>query len=531
MDFLLKQETIYKKAIQSKKVSEIDTIVDTNNNDTIPTNLSELEPDTKSESELESESDTKSEDELMPIEKETIYVECNGETFSYCIGEVLNKELHSVFLSAFKNGDEKYSTPLTYTIHFCIYKINVKGCIPFLEFLLYQNNDKTGNKQPLLQFPQTKVTLSQDAMDNHELIPDELLMGLSNKGIEIGIFPEGMIATTEEIHKYVNGFIEGESNETVSNWNWLWGRSVSVKDIFFFFPIPEDNWKSKTDGQWAILDEIINKKKLNNLSIDPYISHIFYDNPDLMTIYGSDTNFINKKKDSVIKTLESANIQSVSKPTENTGVNESMVVGGKKLKEWNKGYVSKCSKFKVPQETPFCLYLCNDKTELIEENDDDENENENENENKKEDKNDTEIKYLLSSPKEVFKTVSISPEKESLLNRTNHKYGYYYYFTDEPINTIETPQRFAVFAYNTQYVLDENTTQIVKELELEEYFEKKEKKSKRKSKDKNENKIESKDENEDENENENEKIYDSIYFQQDEIPVWCIKHRECIVEL
>ena len=100
------------------------------------------------------------------------------------------------------------------------------------------------------------------------------------------------------------------------------------------------------------------------------------------------------------------------------------------------------------------------------------------------------------SPKEKY----ILSEKEYVTTppRVEDDYGYYWYFTNTNISP--NAKRYAVFMYNTYYDVEKKSKEILGNLGMEM------------------------------GDNDTE-IHDSIYFQRDGIPLWCVKHAECFAEI
>ena len=194
MDFLLKQKEIFEKLIGKSLVTKSDT--------EIPDTILPLGDD-ETETEIETERDALS-------------VTCNGKKYYYCLGEILTKEFDPTFLNAFMHDSdanasaESVKPPVAYRIHFCIYQINVKAVVPFLEFWMTQTGyggaDTNGKK--IWEFPQFEVTLTPEAMKDHALISDELLTAISENGKKLGIYSETRALNSENVLKTMDGFIE-----------------------------------------------------------------------------------------------------------------------------------------------------------------------------------------------------------------------------------------------------------------------------------------------------------------------------------
>ena len=506
MDFLLKQKEIFEKLIGKSLV--------TKSNTNIPDAILPKGDETETETEIETERDALS-------------VTCNGKKYYYCLGEILTKEFDPTFLNAFMHDSDEEADasnksvkpPVTYRIHFCIYQINVKAVVPFLEFWMTQTGyggaDKNGQK--IWEFPQFEVTLTPEAMKDHALVSDELLTAISENGKVLGIYSETMVLNSENVLKTMDGFIEYDTKPTESDDDisddmdmekndeggvesgdednaengdednsesrlvkggaWFLGNTANPlaekQEIFIFMPYSGLGNMKTENGTWAILDEIMNHQKISDIPVSSFDSEIFYQNPDLMTLYGSDINPLDEER----KTVHS-------------------------WMEWNeKKPKSQCSISKVPQEIPYCLYLCEDKKEDVEsESSDDASES---SETKGGNENNSEEKpkgMEEKSPKEKYNL----SEKEYITTppRVEDDYGYYYYFTSE--NLSPNAKRYAVFMYNTYYELEQKTKEIFANLGIEEMA----------------NQLD-----------EDVEINDSIYFQRDGISLWCVKHSECFTEI
>ena len=523
MDFLLKQKEIFEKLVGKSLVTKSDTDI----------------PDT-----ILQQGDDETE---METERDALSVTCNGKKYYYCLGEILSKEFDPTFLNAFMHESdanasaESVKPPVSYRIHFCIYQINVKAVVPFLEFWMtqtgYVGSDTNGQK--IWEFPQFEVTLTPEAMKDHSLISDELLTAISENGKKLGIYSETMALNSENVLQTMDGFIEydtkpmkdddktdvsdvsedmdmekndeesgdeemSESGDEEMSENgdkkdveikggaWFWENAVKPfakkQEMFLFMPFSGVSEMKMENGTWAILDEIMNHQKIDDVPVAAFDSEIFYQNPDLMTIYGSDINPLDEERKTVYTWIE-----------------------------WNdKKPKSQCSISKVPQEIPYCLYLCEDKKDESEDESEDEElepemdqkakgGNENVLEEKpgvEEEKPGVEVSEE-KSPKEKY----ILSEKEHVTTppRVEDDYGYYYYFTN--INISPNAKRYAVFMYNTYYDIDKKSKEILAKLGMD---------------------TDADEMNDAENAIE---IHDSIYFQRDGIPLWCVKHSECFAEI
>jgi hypothetical protein len=216
-----------------------------------------------------------------------------------------------------------------------------------------------------------------------------------------------------------------------------------------------------------------------------------------MTLYGSDSNPLDEERETVYHWME-----------------------------WNeKKPKSQCSISKVPQEIPYCLYLCEDKKEEdSEESEEDESEEDESEEDESEedesselepkDKGGNEDKLEEKPAEEVSEekpaekvSQEKSPKEKYTLSEKEHvttpprvedDYGFYWYFTNTNISP--NAKRYAVFMYNTYYDIEKKSKEILANLGMEMG-------------------------------DTDTEIHDSIYFQRDGIPLWCVKHSECFAEI
>jgi len=461
--------------------------------------------------------------------KKSIEIECQGKKYAYHLEEVLRKKwnvweaLHDTSESnwtkeipqtnksgfLFRGGDDigaVENTPSiqeenkeSFVLKFCFFTIETRTIVPFLKFFLV-----SGEEENILSFPKTSFVPSSDK--NVDIVEEEehaeFLDACRKKFMEMGIFKEEQeeAFTTEFMERNYHGYIMSpEENRTAY--------------VFFQWKLP-----SEIKGIYAIVDEIINRGKVLEQSVDTRLRPLFYSHPEILYIYGSSVNPI-----------------------------ESVLYGKESKYD---------SSNETAQEIPYCLYLCQDKAEFSEETEEGE-------------AVETTTGKILGleekhymSPKDKYQLAKKVEENTFL--RTEDEYGYFYYFTNEELSEDSEPtKRYAVFLYNTEYRLDKYTLNILKSLDLEkrlvggEYLkwtfsmedwgiggmpdffklysahsetEEEEKAVEEKAV---EEKAVEQDENQEqeEEEEEQEDIYSSIYFQRDDIPLWCIKHRICFIAL
>ena len=511
MDFLLKQKEIFEKLVGKSLVTKSDTI-------------------------LPQETETE-----IETERDALSVTCNGKNYYYCLGEILSKEFDPAFLNAFMHDSSEdvasktVKSHVSYRIHFCIYQINVKAVVPFLEFWMTQTGygGADTNGQKIWEFPQFEMTLSSEAMKDHGLISDELLTAISENGKLLGIYSEDMSLNSENVLKTMDGFVEYDTkpieemsdksddmeNEDVENGDeegvesgdeddaekemikggaWFWVNAdnplAEKHEIFLFMPYSGLSEMKTENGTWAILDEIMNHQKIGDVPVSAFDSEIFYQNPDLMTLYGSDINPLDEERETIHRWME-----------------------------WNdKKPKSQCSVSKVPQEIPYCLYLCEDKKESEESDDESSDDESSEMESSDDESSEMESKAkgghedVLEKPEEE-EVEEKSPKEKYNLSEKEHittpprvedEYGYYYYFTSENMSGQKNAKRYAVFMYNTYYDLEKKTKEILSKLGVNDIGD-----------------VDA------ETGDDAMEIHDSIYFQRDGVPLWCVKNSECFTEI
>jgi len=479
------------------------------------TSLEEKERETDEEEVADEEEVEKGE---HPVSiKKSIEIECQGKKYAYHLGEVLRRKwnvwdvLHGSEKDE-KEKDEKEeeegdiqkggsrlffggggveeepndsdTEDMPFQLRFCVFNINNQAIVPFLSFWLVPG------KEGVLGFPETSFVPSSDkSMDTEEEEEHaEFLDVCRKKFLEMGIFQDNAeeAFTTERMEQNYHGYIVSPDEKKV---------------VYVFYQLSPP---LGVPGKWGILDEILNQGKVLGTPVDKRIQSLFYANNELLYIYGSPVNPIDALFYGADSNYDTTN--------------------------------------ETEQEIPYCLYLCEDKTEFSEEF--------------QEGKAvETPAGKLLGleeahylSPKDKYQ---LSKKENKSMLRTEDEYGYFYYFTNELLqDKKEEVKRYAVFVYNTDYRLDKSTLNILKSLDMEKRLVGGEHWKMDFSLDKwiggglldflttrpspsseEEGAVEDSDEREEEppekEEEEEEAQYASVYFQRDGIPLWCIKNSIC----
>jgi hypothetical protein len=482
----------------------------------------------------ETEEETGETEEYPSIIKNSIDIECQGKKYAYHLGEILRKKwnlwevLHpSSVEKEEENPSQKGGSRLFFgggsgkeeniekqtvnpevennkiRLQFCLFTINTTAIVPFLEFWLVPN------EQQILGFPEAEFIPSSDIHTDtvEEEEHAEFLDICRKQFLKMGIFQEGQedIFTTKRMEQDYYGYIASPKEERL---------------VYVFYQLSPP---SGVLGTRAILDEMINQHRVMGQAVEPGLCSLFYSHPELLYIYGSPVNPI----DSLFY-----------------GVNAEYRTSEE-----------------AAQEIPYCLYLCKDKREFSEEVEEGK-------------AIETPVGKILGieeehymSPKDKYQVEKRDMEKrgEGSL-RSEDEYGYFYYFTNEPLGENgQSIQRYAVFVYNTDYRLDKSTMNTLKALNLEkrliggdywkwnisitdwlngggisDFLQLRPRNSEdsssaqgvvedipiTKPEPEEQGAVEDISDKESEPEQE-EPVYASIYFQRDDVPLWCIKHRIC----
>lgn len=225
------------------------------------------------------------------------------------------------------------------------------------------------------------------------------------------------------------------------------------------------------NGMWIILDEIVNEKKLVNYALDPILMDLFNHHPTLMHIIEKDTH--------------------------------------------------------KPVPLPLCLFLLDsEKKDDIEEEEQEQTDD---------------ITNLARVNDIAFRTATPTPSEAQQtpnligLVRINHDvFGNYYYFTsykDESL-TLETTCRYAVFVYDTLYILNMKTP--LRELKFVKNMKTVRNNMSQPVENDPQSNIDEVDENIDEDQNAVLDViddYSSIFFFENSRHIWCVKSLDRIVEI
>ena len=273
--------------------------------------------------------------------KNSIEIECQGKNYAYHLGEVLNKKWDLSEILETQNKRQKKvfggggyglllrkggaaiaavdsstgkvnksiaikKTPIT--LRFCLFTINTKAIVPFLEFWLAPNLEN------LLSFPETTFYSYSEVDEEEEHA--EFLDACRKKFTQMNVFKKDEDAeffTTERMERDYHGYILSPNENNV---------------VYVFYQI-QPSLGGDVIGINAIIDEFMNRGKVLDKAVNPKIKTLFYSHPELLYIYGSPINPI----DALIYNEKS---------------------------EYNPSDES-------PQEIPYCLYLCKDKAVFTEE--------------------------------------------------------------------------------------------------------------------------------------------------------------------
>jgi len=369
---------------------------------------------------------------VAPIVKNSLEIECQGKKYAFHLGEVLKRKWElpdtkpakkvsrggghgGLWMKLLGGGGEgSVDAPMAkreFTVRFCLFGVNTDAITPFLEFWLVPNAEN------VLAFPETVFEALSLGLDGGEGDSEEehaaFLDVCRKKFVELGITDgqdeeAGEAYTSERMERNYHGYVFGPGEED--------------RVVYIFFQVLPGG--EGAIGKLAILDEMLNRHKVLEMPVDAKMRALFYNYPELLYIYGSPVSPI----DSVV----------FGEDSEYDATEE------------------------APQEIPYCLYLCQDKAKLTEE--------------AQEGKavETTTGKTLPGieephyvSPKDKYQLTPGKTDLEHL--RTEDEYGYFYYFTHELMGDedVKLVKRYAVFTYNTDYRLDEETKALLKSLELD----------------------------------------------------------------
>ena len=384
--------------------------------------------DGKKESNL---GDTEAEGEVVgeypAVVKNSIEIECQGKKYAYHLGEVLNRKWSS---ESFQNPippkprdnnkrmtkggnrlglEEQHHGGKEIQLRFCLFTINTDAIVPFLEFWLVPNAEN------VLAFPETVFQVNEMEGGDEEEEHAAFLDVCRKKMMELGIFTmeEEEVFTTERMERDYHGFISAPPPE-------------QEEVVYVFFQVRPPTGAG--NGTTAILDEMLNRHKVLETLVDAKLRKLFYTHHELLYIYGSPVSPI-----------------------------DSLVYGEDSTYDVSN---------EAPQEIPYCLYLCQDKTEFSQDFQ----------EGKAVEtitgsilRGIEEPHYV--SPKDKYQIVAsdtaTTTNKKSY--RSEDEHGYFYYFTNELMGgeDVKVVKRYAVFVYNTDYRLDKDTLDALKSADLE----------------------------------------------------------------
>ena len=364
---------------------------------------------------------------VAPIVKNSVEFECQGKKYAYHLGEVLKRKWEipdikpakkvsrggghgGLWMKLLGGGGasmDAQTAKRDFTVRFCLFGVNTDAITPFLEFWLVPNAEN------VLAFPEMEFEAMGLGLDGGEDSEKEeehaaFLDVCRRKFVELGITggqdeEAGEAYTTERMERDYHGYVFGPGEED---------RVVYV----FFQVLPGGEGAV---GKLAILDEMLNRHKVLETPVDAKMRALFYNYPELLYIYGSPVSPI----DSVV----------FGEDSEYDATEE------------------------APQEIPYCLYLCQDKVKLSEESQ----------EGKAVETATGKVLPGIEephyvSPKDKYQLTPGKTDLEHL--RTEDKYGYFYYFTHELMGNedVKMVKRYAVFMYNTDYCLDEETKALLK---------------------------------------------------------------------
>ena len=139
-------------------------------------------------------------------------------------------------------------------IYLCIYTINTNSIHPFIQYLLYYNSSKKGQSQFILPFIKNKRGLSSFAL--------------------------------KEVNKIFSEWTEKPIYQ---------GYKKYGDNYYLFFEKPSEKhmilYKSQQSAWWwTMVSEIIDIKKIINLSISSLVSEFFIHHRDLLFLYDSNNN-------------------------------------------------------------------------------------------------------------------------------------------------------------------------------------------------------------------------------------------------
>jgi hypothetical protein len=149
--------------------------------------------------------------------------------------------------------------PRSWTIYFCIFQVNDTCKEPFLEYLL-EKNPSTGK----YHFP--SITL--------ETIKGESNETLFQTKCDERIISQASLDDTDSLRTHYRGFLENEDKNTGSKEDCL----------YVFYDMTHVEFRRTENQQWAIMDELINERKVLGTEIDLAVFTLFYSHPHLISL-------------------------------------------------------------------------------------------------------------------------------------------------------------------------------------------------------------------------------------------------------
>ena len=197
--------------------------------------------------------------------------------YTYIKDEILNKDIDDIITS-----DSEFN--------YVIYSMEHERIVPFVKFLTCKSSD-------IIQFPREQYH-SEDETDSMGGSSDD--DSVSNimpyvedesdtNDIDISTIEENMnggadVYLPNQCYEYLeNNF--GLSDEII-NKNYK-GFIPFENNVYIFIGISDVNIKLPDDGEyyWAIIDELINMKSINNIPICNNITNVFQSNEEIKYIY------------------------------------------------------------------------------------------------------------------------------------------------------------------------------------------------------------------------------------------------------
>jgi hypothetical protein len=185
--------------------------------------------------------------ERPELSSDTSYM-VNSQEYFYLHDNHLQKDIEAVL------GKGKKST---WTVYFCLYQVNDMCDDPFLEYVLEKNLNAR------YHFP--KITL--DTTDKEESTLETLFETQCEKAFSEQIPQDSL----EILRTCYRGFLELEES--------------AEKDVLFvFYDLTTIDFTRKEGQCWAIMDEIMNERRVLDIEIELDVFTLFYKFPFLISI-------------------------------------------------------------------------------------------------------------------------------------------------------------------------------------------------------------------------------------------------------